>query len=173
MGLIYGALNHVIHNLQEGISPITMMCTQEMRLSHKQAIYHTLLAEIKFLLPCLAGNQVAINCTHCLGKHCLIGLFVSCTDTWLWQEHSNGRMSFSDIQSVFCYWIQQSKMFCLCLVQLLVDFYCDRAKDRHIVIPHVLGGLWALVSYHSLPSGGVRQICTAVFKEIHIQVRTW
>jgi hypothetical protein len=54
-------------------------------------------------------------------------------------------------------------------VQLLVDFYCDRAKDRHLVIPHVLGGLWALLSYHPLPNGAVKQICSAVFKEIHIQ----
>jgi DNA repair/transcription protein MET18/MMS19 len=57
----------------------------------------------------------------------------------------------------------------VCLVQLLVDFYCDRAKDRHLVIPHVLGGLWALLSYHPLPNGAVKQICSAVFKEIHIQ----
>ena len=60
------------------------------------------------------------------------------------------------------------------LVQLLLDFYCDRLKDRHVVIPHVLAGLCSLVLHHSLPDGAVRKICSAIYKEVHTQVsRQW
>lgn len=31
------------------------------------------------------------------------------------------------------------------LVNLLVDFYCDRLRDHFSVVPHVLSGLLALV----------------------------
>ncbi|XP_062506699.1 MMS19 nucleotide excision repair protein homolog [Corticium candelabrum] len=53
--------------------------------------------------------------------------------------------------------------------KLLLDFYCDRLKDRHVVIPHVLAGLCSLVLHHSLPDGAVRKICSAIYKEVHTQ----
>ncbi len=42
---------------------------------------------------------------------------------------------------------------CVCVVHYLVEFFCDRLKDRVVILPGVLAALQALVSYRSTAGG--------------------
>ena len=74
------------------------------------------------------------------------------------------------------------------LVNLLVEFFCNRLNDRHIVVPHVLSGFLAIVQYfrervfdcrsdilcqamyHKLAEGQAKTICHEIFREVQMQV---
>lgn len=73
------------------------------------------------------------------------------------------------------------------LVNLLVEFFCNRLNDRHIVVPHVLSGFLAIVlqrraslicrsdilcqaMYHKLAEGQAKTICHEIFREVQMQV---
>ncbi|XP_065833748.1 MMS19 nucleotide excision repair protein homolog isoform X2 [Oscarella lobularis] len=54
-------------------------------------------------------------------------------------------------------------------VNLLVEFFCNRLNDRHIVVPHVLSGFLAIAMYHKLAEGQAKTICHEIFREVQMQ----
>eukprot|EP00117_Sycon_ciliatum_P016409 scpid25312/ scgid15851/ MMS19 nucleotide excision repair protein homolog; MET18 homolog; MMS19-like protein len=48
-------------------------------------------------------------------------------------------------------------------------FFCDRLKDQHVVVPHVIFGLLSLVRIHLLKDAHAVQIVEAIGKEVHVQ----
>lgn len=55
-------------------------------------------------------------------------------------------------------------------VHYLVEFYCDRLKDRAIVLPYVLAGLHVLVAAgHGIATNDAVSISRRLFKEVHCQ----
>lgn len=54
-------------------------------------------------------------------------------------------------------------------VHYVVVFYCDRLKDRAVVIPAVLYGIQALVTYQKLEAEDVINVSRTIFKEVHNQ----
>nr|QZX63208.1 DNA repair/transcription protein MET18/MMS19 [Halisarca dujardinii] len=57
-------------------------------------------------------------------------------------------------------------------VNHLVLFYCDRLKDRPLVLPQVFYGLETIISYPAFSGGSAVKVCQALFKEIHLQAHS-
>lgn len=54
-------------------------------------------------------------------------------------------------------------------LHFIVQFYCDRTKDHHSVIPPLLTGVFSVVSMSNVPGGGVAQLVQALFKHVSCQ----
>lgn len=54
-------------------------------------------------------------------------------------------------------------------LHFIVQFYCDRTKDHHSVIPALLSGIHSVVTMQNVPAGGVAQMMQALFKNVSCQ----
>lgn len=51
----------------------------------------------------------------------------------------------------------------------IVQFYCDRTKDHHSVIPALLSGIVSVVNMTNVPEDGVAKLMQALFKNVPCQ----
>lgn len=54
-------------------------------------------------------------------------------------------------------------------LDFICNFYADRLKDHHQVIPAVLAGILALSKFNNFPEGAATKILSAIFQNVACQ----
>uniref|UniRef100_A0A1Y1KNK2 MMS19 nucleotide excision repair protein n=1 Tax=Photinus pyralis TaxID=7054 RepID=A0A1Y1KNK2_PHOPY len=54
-------------------------------------------------------------------------------------------------------------------INVMCDFYADKLKDHHQIIPATLRGILALLSFNNVPDGQLRKLLDSLFKNVPCQ----